>query len=102
MGIEGRGWGYIVVTYYRVLLNPFWFLLSFYFILFFFKPLQASPSKVNTLFLDQLVLPCQTAFVPGRRGVDNAIIVHEIVHTIGKANGKAGYMAIKIDLEKSL
>jgi len=33
--------------------------------------------------------------------VDNAIIVHEIVHTMGKANGKAGYMAIKIDLEKA-
>ena len=25
--------------------------------------------------LDQLVSPCQTAFVPGRRGVDNTIIV---------------------------
>ena len=52
-------------------------------------------------FLDQLVSPCQAAFVPGRRGVDNAIIVQEIIHTMGKAKGKVGYMAIKIDLEKA-
>ena len=36
------------------------------------------------LFLDQLIFPCQAAFVPGRRGVDNAIIVQEIIHTMGK------------------
>ncbi|KAL0013397.1 hypothetical protein SO802_000466 [Lithocarpus litseifolius] len=52
-------------------------------------------------FLDQLISPCQAAFVPGRRGVDNAIIVQELIHTMGKARGKCGYMALKIDLEKA-
>ena len=52
-------------------------------------------------FLDQLISPCQAAFVPGRRGVDNAIIVQEIIHTMGKTRGNIGYMALKIDLEKA-
>ena len=52
-------------------------------------------------FLDQLVSPCQVAFVPGRRGVDNAIVVQEIIHTRGRAKEKGGYMALKIDLEKA-
>ena len=39
--------------------------------------------------------------MPGRKGVDNAIIVQEIIHTIGKTRGKVGYMALKIDLEKT-
>ena len=30
--------------------------------------------------LDQLISLCQTAFVPGRRGIDNAIVVQEIIH----------------------
>ena len=51
--------------------------------------------------LDQLISLCQTAFVPGRRGVDNAIVVQEIIHTMGRAKGKCGYMALKIDLEKA-
>ena len=51
--------------------------------------------------LDQLISPCQTAFVLGRRGVDNAIVVQEIIHTMGRAKGKCGYMALKIDLEKA-
>ena len=52
-------------------------------------------------YLDKLIGPCQSAFVPGRRGVDNAIIVQELIHTMGKAKGKGGYMALKIDLEKA-
>ena len=52
-------------------------------------------------FLDQLVSPCQAAFVPGRRGVDNAIVVQEIIHAMGRAKGKGGYTALKIDLEKA-
>ncbi|KAK9986443.1 hypothetical protein SO802_031394, partial [Lithocarpus litseifolius] len=52
-------------------------------------------------FLDKLVSPYQCAFIPGRRGVDNAIIVQEIIHTISKTRGRVGYMAVKIDLEKA-
>ena len=42
----------------------------------------------------------QTAFVPGRRGMNNAIIVQELNHTISRKKGRVGYMAIKIDLKK--
>ena len=52
-------------------------------------------------FLEKLISPLQAAFVPGRKGIDNAIIVQEIVHTLSKKKGKVGYMAIKVDLEKA-
>lgn len=52
-------------------------------------------------YLDKLVSPLQAAFVPRRKGVDNAIIVQEIVHTLSKKKGRVGYMAIKIELEKA-
>ena len=45
--------------------------------------------------------PFQTAFVPGRKGIDNAIIAQEIIHTVGRKSGKVGNMVIKIDLEKA-
>ena len=51
--------------------------------------------------LEHLVSPYQSAFVPGRRGADNVIIVQELIHSIGRAKGCKGYMAIKIDLEKA-
>ena len=51
--------------------------------------------------LDTLVSPHQTAFILGRKGVDNAIIVQELIHTIGRAKGNRGFMAIKINLEKT-
>lgn len=51
--------------------------------------------------LGDLISPVQTAFIPGRRGTDNAIIVQELIHLISKVKGKEGYMAIKIDPEKT-
>ena len=51
--------------------------------------------------LEKLVSPLQSAFVPGRKGVDNAIIVQELIHSISRKKGAVGYMAIKIDLEKA-
>ncbi|XP_065616028.1 uncharacterized protein LOC136061748 [Quercus suber] len=36
-----------------------------------------------------------------QKGVDNAIIMQETIHTISKKRGKVGYMAIKVDLEKA-
>ena len=52
-------------------------------------------------YLDKLISPMQTAFVPGRKGVDNVIIAQEIIHSLGKKRGRTGYMALKIDLEKA-
>ena len=52
-------------------------------------------------YLENLISPLQSAFVPGRKGIDNAIIVQELVHTISKKKGNVGYMAIKIDYEKA-
>ena len=51
--------------------------------------------------LPSLISPLQTAFVPGRLGVDNMIIAQEIICTMSLKRGKEGYMAIKIDLEKA-
>ena len=51
--------------------------------------------------LDKLVSLVQSAFVLGRKGVDNAIIMKEIIHTISKKKGRVGYMTVKVDLEKA-
>jgi ribonuclease HI len=51
--------------------------------------------------LNHLISPLQTAFVPGRKGLDNMIIVQELVHSLSLKKGKVGFMAIKIDLEKA-
>ena len=51
--------------------------------------------------LDSLISPYQATFVPSRRGVDNAIIVQELVYTIGRMKGSRVVMAIKVDLEKA-
>ena len=51
-------------------------------------------------YLDKLISPLQAAFVPGRKGIDNAIIAQEVIHSINKKKRKVGYMALKIDLEK--
>ena len=51
--------------------------------------------------LEKLISPLQIAFLPGRKGIDNAIIVQELIHSISRKKGKVGYMAIKIDLEKA-
>ena len=41
--------------------------------------------------------------MPRRKGIDNAIIVQEIIHTMAKNKGKrgGGVMEIKLDLEKT-
>ena len=51
--------------------------------------------------LDSLISPYQATFVPSRRGVDNAIIVQELVYTTGRMKGSRVAMAIKVDLEKA-
>ena len=52
-------------------------------------------------FLADIVSPLQSAFVLGRKGVDNAIIIQELIHSMDKKKGRTGIMAIKLDLEKA-
>lgn len=52
-------------------------------------------------YLGKLISPLQTAFVPGRKGMDNVIIAQELIHSLSRKKGNTGYMAIKIDLEKA-
>ncbi|KAF7138178.1 hypothetical protein RHSIM_Rhsim07G0234500 [Rhododendron simsii] len=51
--------------------------------------------------LNDLINPLQGSFVPGRRAIDNVIIVQEIVHSLNLKKGSVGTMVIKIDLEKA-
>ena len=50
--------------------------------------------------LDKLVNPFQSTFILGRRSIDNAIMVQELIHTISMKKGRGGYLVIKVDLEK--
>ena len=52
-------------------------------------------------FLGKLISPFQSTFVPRRRGTDNAIIVQELIHMVSRKRGRIGFMAVKIDLEKT-
>ena len=52
-------------------------------------------------YLNKLVSPFQTTFVPGRKGLDNILVAQELFYALDKKKGKEGYMAIKVDLEKA-
>jgi hypothetical protein len=51
--------------------------------------------------LSGLISPLQAAFVPGRMGLNNMIIVQELIHSLTLKRGKVGFLAMKIDLEKA-
>ena len=51
--------------------------------------------------LSHLVSPYQSAFVPGRRGVDNVIIAQELIHSMHRKKGRVGSLILKVDLEKA-
>ncbi|KAK2441392.1 hypothetical protein QL285_012694 [Trifolium repens] len=58
---------------------------------------------VNRLrpFLNQIIGPFQSSFLPGRGTTDNAIILQEAIHSMRKSKRKKGDMVFKIDLEKA-
>ena len=51
--------------------------------------------------LSGLISPLQAAFVLGRMGLDNMIIVQELIYSLTLKRGKVGFLAVKIDLEKA-
>jgi len=51
--------------------------------------------------LPELISPIQSSFVPGRQITDNVIVMQEILHSMWCKIGTKGWMAIKLDLEKS-
>ena len=61
---------------------------------------KALVAKIRHL-LNNLISPIQTAFVPGRRGVDNVVIAQELLYTMDRMKGREGYIAVKVDLEKA-
>ncbi len=51
--------------------------------------------------IGNLVSPFQAAFVPGKRGLDNVVIVQELIHSIHRKKGRVGQFILKLDLEKA-
>lgn len=58
---------------------------------------------VNRLrpYLDEIVGPYQSSFLPGRGTSNNAIILQEVIHSMRKSKKKKGDVVYKIDLEKT-
>ncbi|GKU87915.1 hypothetical protein SLEP1_g2242 [Rubroshorea leprosula] len=51
--------------------------------------------------IGDLISPLQTSFIPGRKGIDNVLILREFVYSFSKKRGRIGDMIIKLDLEKA-
>ncbi|GLT67469.1 hypothetical protein SLA2020_397770 [Shorea laevis] len=52
-------------------------------------------------FIDNLISPLQSSFIPGRNGMDNVLILRDLVHSFTKRKGREGDMIVKLDLEKA-
>lgn len=51
--------------------------------------------------MTKLIGEPQSSFVPRRHGVDNIVLVQEIIHSMKIMKGQKGWMAVKLDLEKA-
>lgn len=52
-------------------------------------------------YLNQIIHPTQSAFIPSRSIVENCIINHELMWYMKSRRGKTGYLAIKVDMSKA-
>jgi hypothetical protein len=51
--------------------------------------------------LSKIISTFQSAFVPGRHIQDNSILSHEMLHSFKNKQGRGGFMAVNIDMEKT-
>ena len=49
----------------------------------------------------EVINPCQAGFVPSWRTSDNITIIQEVIRTLISRRGQIGYVALKLDLEKT-
>ncbi|GLT63047.1 hypothetical protein SLA2020_356410 [Shorea laevis] len=52
-------------------------------------------------WMDKIISPCQSSFIPGRQGTDNVLVLQELVYSFKKKTGRGGDMICKLDLEKA-
>jgi hypothetical protein len=53
-------------------------------------------------FLNHIISPVQSAFIPGRLITDNVVVAYETLHTMHtRLKGKKGFMTVKVDMSKA-
>lgn len=66
-----------------------------------YKLISKVPVACLRPFLNALVSPHQSSFIPWRGTVDNAIVLQEVVYMMGRSRKKKGDLVLKLDLEKA-
>ena len=76
-----------------------------------FRPISLSNFSFNVIkriltarlrrFLERIISPYQSAFVPGRCIAENMILAREVMHKMKKIKGVGGLVGIKIDMSKA-
>jgi hypothetical protein len=58
-------------------------------------------ANIMKKILNSIILPSQSAFLPGRFIMDNVIVAFEALHSMNtRLKGRKGYMALKLDMSK--
>ena len=52
-------------------------------------------------YLNYLIGPLQSSFIPGRSSTDNVVVAQEVMHYMHHSKSKRGTLTAKIDIEKA-
>ena len=66
-----------------------------------YKVISKVLSNRLKVMLGKIIHPLQGAFVPERLIQDNILIAHEVFHSFRNKSGREGWIAIKLDMEKT-